>query len=55
VYNSTIITLEPCALDAEFQHFIPRFNKILAEDVVGETEGDFTEISSVQVIFSSHL
>jgi hypothetical protein len=21
------ITLEPCALDAEFQHFIPRFNK----------------------------
>ncbi len=23
----TIITLEPCALNAEFQNFIPRFNK----------------------------
>ncbi len=27
--TTTIITyLEPCALNAEFQHFIPRFNKI---------------------------
>jgi hypothetical protein len=28
-YNctTTIITLEPCSLHAEFQHFIPRFNK----------------------------
>ncbi len=26
--TTTIITLEPCALHAEFQHFIPRFNKI---------------------------
>ncbi len=25
--TATIITLEPCALNAEFQHFIPRFNK----------------------------
>ncbi len=25
---TTIITLEPCALNAEFQHFILRFNKI---------------------------
>ncbi len=25
--TTTIITLEPCALNAEFQHFIPRFNK----------------------------
>jgi hypothetical protein len=24
----TIISLEPCALNAYFQHFIPRFNKI---------------------------
>jgi hypothetical protein len=24
----SIITLKPCALNAEFQHFIPRFNKI---------------------------
>jgi hypothetical protein len=24
----TIISLEPCALNADFQHFIPRFNKI---------------------------
>jgi hypothetical protein len=26
--TATIIPLEPCALSAEFQHFIPRFNKI---------------------------
>ncbi len=26
--TATIIPLEPCALNAEFQHFIPRFNKI---------------------------
>jgi hypothetical protein len=26
--TSTINTLEPCALNAEFQHFIPRFNKL---------------------------
>jgi hypothetical protein len=25
--TTTIITLEPCALNGEFQHFIPRFNK----------------------------
>jgi hypothetical protein len=24
----SIISLEPCALNADFQHFIPRFNKI---------------------------
>jgi len=23
----TIISLEPCALNADFQHFIPRFNQ----------------------------
>jgi hypothetical protein len=28
VYTAIIITLEPCTLNAEFQHFIPRFNKI---------------------------
>jgi hypothetical protein len=27
-YATTIITLEPCALNAEFQHFILKFNKI---------------------------
>jgi hypothetical protein len=27
-YTTTIIILEPCALNAEFQHFIPRNNKI---------------------------
>jgi hypothetical protein len=27
ICTTTIITLEPCALNAEFQHFIPRFNK----------------------------
>jgi hypothetical protein len=26
--TTTIITLKPCALNAEFQHFILRFNKI---------------------------
>ncbi len=26
--TGTIVTLEPGALNAEFQHFIPRFNKI---------------------------
>jgi hypothetical protein len=26
--NSTIISLEPCALNADFQHFIPKLNKI---------------------------
>jgi hypothetical protein len=26
--TTTIISLEPCALNAEFQHFILRFNKI---------------------------
>jgi hypothetical protein len=27
--TTTIITLEPCALNGEFQDFIPRFNKTL--------------------------
>jgi len=27
-YTTIIITLEPCALNAEFRHFILRFNKI---------------------------
>ncbi len=54
--TTTTITLEPCALNAEFQLFIPRFNKIFsliplkggdreganAEEIGGETEGDFT-------------
>jgi hypothetical protein len=50
---TTIITLEPCALNAEFQHFIPRFNKIsllcrpLKERIGGETEGDFKDNSNV--------
>jgi len=36
--TTTIITLEPCALNAEFQHFIPRFNQIslLKEGIGGE-------------------
>jgi len=25
--KAAIISLEPCALNADFQHFIPRFNK----------------------------
>jgi hypothetical protein len=27
--KAIIISLEPCALDADFQHFIPRSNKFL--------------------------
>ncbi len=46
--TTTIITLEPCALNAEFQHFILRFNKNfltllipLKQGIGGEREGDF--------------
>jgi len=28
IFTSIIISLQPCALNAEFQHFILRFNKI---------------------------
>jgi hypothetical protein len=52
--TTTIITLEPCVLNAEFHHFIPRFNKISllrkydwkrglgakTEETGGETEGE---------------
>jgi hypothetical protein len=45
--TTAIITLEPCALNAEFQHFILRFNKIsftleipLKEGIRGESRGD---------------
>ncbi len=59
--TSTITILEPCALNAEFQHFIPKFNKNfltlqipLKERIVGksrgdtegQTEGDFTDNSN---------
>jgi hypothetical protein len=39
--TTTIITLEPCALNAEFQHFIPRFYKIslLKEGIEGVKGG----------------
>jgi len=45
--TTTIITLEPCALNAEFQHFILRFNKFsllcrLKDGIEGEREDDFT-------------
>ncbi len=53
--TTTIISLEPCALNTEFQHFMLRFNKISllcryhwkrgwagkAESIGGEREGDF--------------
>jgi hypothetical protein len=51
--TSNVITLEPCALNAEFQHFITRFNKIalpLKERFevkggpkTGWRQGDFTD------------
>jgi hypothetical protein len=46
--TTTIVTLEPCALNAEFQHFILRFNKKFLLSFTtergdsGEREGDFT-------------
>jgi hypothetical protein len=36
-YTSTIITLEPCALNAEFQHFILSLWKPLKEVIPGES------------------
>jgi hypothetical protein len=58
--TTTIITLEPCALNAEFQHFILRFNKIslllpipLKEGIGGEREGDFTGNFNAAWIFNS--
>jgi hypothetical protein len=55
-----MITLEPCALNAEFQHFIPRFNKNfltlqipLKEGIGGETEGDFTDNSNIYLSHAS--
>ncbi len=56
--TTTIISLKPCALNADFQHFILRFNKISLlcgyhskrgqggesrERIGGEREGDFTD------------
>jgi hypothetical protein len=42
--------VKDCALNGEFQHFIPRFNKIsllcryqLKEGIGGEREGDFMD------------
>jgi hypothetical protein len=57
-YTTTIITLEPCALNAEFQHFILRFNKIsflalgliVKEGIGGEREGDFMDNFNVHVL-----
>jgi hypothetical protein len=57
MYNY-LITLAPCALNAEFQHFILRFNKNfitlqipLQEGIGGEKEaqrqGDFTNNSII--------
>jgi hypothetical protein len=46
--TSIIITLEPCALNAEFQHFTVRFDitergdrAVKAEGTEGEREADF--------------
>jgi hypothetical protein len=60
--------LEPCALNTEFQRFIPRFNKISllcgyhykrwdrgakAEEIRGETEGDSKNDSNMIYISTS--
>ncbi len=53
--TTTIITLKPCSLNAEFQYFIARFNKNfltlqipLKEGLEGETEHDFTDNSNIR-------
>jgi hypothetical protein len=58
--TTTIITFKPCALNDEFHHFKPRFNKIVlpcwillkeriggakGEEIGGKTEGDFMDNS----------
>ncbi len=47
-YTTTIITLEPCALNAEFQHFILKIFHYFAditerEALGGERESDFRD------------
>jgi hypothetical protein len=46
-YTTTIVTLEPCALNAQFQHLLPRFNQISLlckyhwkTGIGGESRGD---------------
>jgi hypothetical protein len=58
--TTTIIILELCALNAEFQHFILRFNKkfLLCEyhckrGLMGERECDFTDSFSTTIFLSS--
>jgi len=38
-YKATIISLEPCALNADFQHFIPIFNQFLKKLWITLKEG----------------
>ncbi len=55
--TTTIITLDPCALNAEFLHFILRFNDLikfhnfadgyLKDRIGGERQGDFTDNSII--------
>jgi hypothetical protein len=55
--KATIISLEPCALNADFQYFIPRFNKIFLlygypwKKGLGwkeaQRQGDFTSTFSI--------
>jgi hypothetical protein len=58
--TTTIITLEPCALNAEFQHFILRFNKIfdtlqipLKEGIGSEREGEDRVTLQITLIISN--
>jgi len=58
--TTTIIILELCALNAEFQHFIPIFDKIFLlceyhckRGLMGERECDFTDNFSITKILSS--
>jgi hypothetical protein len=57
--TTTILTLEPCALNAEFHHFILRFNKNflilwipLKEQTGAQRQGDFMDNSITQIFLS---
>jgi hypothetical protein len=64
--RATIISLEPCALNADFEHFIPKYNEIfllykyLWKKGLGSKEaqrqGDFTNnFSYLQLHSPKHL
>jgi hypothetical protein len=63
--KATIISLEPCALNADFQHFIPRSNKIFLtlwytwkkglEWKEAQRQGDFTKKFSIYTYMPQNI